>query len=253
VRRETVEFTGRERMAPVEPITFAHRGARLDEPENTIPAFRRALEVGVRGLESDAWLSRDAEAVLVHDASVGPFLRRRKVSALTATELAAFGVPRLADVYAELGTDFEFSIDAKDGAVVDAMLAVAVEAGALERLWVCSPTLGMLASKRAGTAARLVHSQRREHISTPLERHAYELSNLGIDAMNMHHSDWTAGLVALFHRFDVRAFAWDVQEVRHLRAVLRMRIDGIYCDRPDRMVATVGEWASDPAAGSSSD
>ena len=129
------------------------------------------------------------------------------------------------------------------------MLAVAAEAGALERLWVCSPTLGMLASKRAGTAARLVHSQRREHIRTPLERHAYELSNLGIDAMNMHHSDWTAGLVALFHRFDVRAFAWDVQEVRHLRAVLRMRIDGLYCDRPDRMVATVGEWVRESRSG----
>lgn len=236
------QFTGRERMATVEPITFAHRGARLEEPENTIPAFRRALEAGVRGLESDAWLSRDAEVVLVHDASVGPFLRRRKVSSLTAAELAAHGVPRLADVYAELGTDYEFSIDAKDAAVIDAMLVVAEAAGALERLWVCTPNVGLLAAKRVGTAARLVHSQRREHIGTPLERHAYELSNLGIDAMNMHHSDWTAGLVALFHRFDVRAFAWDVQEVRHLRAVLRMHVDGIYCDRPDRMVATVGEW-----------
>jgi glycerophosphoryl diester phosphodiesterase len=62
--------------------------------------------------------------------------------------------------------------------------------------------------------------------------------------MNMHHRDWTAGLVALFHRFGVRAFAWDVQEVRHLREVLRMNVDGLYCDRPDRMVATVGEWVA---------
>ena len=60
--------------------------------------------------------------------------------------------------------------------------------------------------------------------------------------MNMHHSEWTAGLVSLFHRFDVHAFAWDAQEVRQLRAVLRMGIDAVYCDRPDRMVATVGEW-----------
>ena len=65
--------------------------------------------------------------------------------------------------------------------------------------------------------------------------------------MNMHHSDWTAGLVSLFHRFDVRAFAWDVQEVRQLRAVLRMDIDAVYCDRPDRMVATVGGVGRDDA------
>ena len=79
----------------------------------------------------------------------------------------------------------------------------------------------------------------------PLERHAFDLAAIGIDAMNMHHSEWTAGLVSLFHRFDVRAFAWDAQEVRQLRAVLRMGIDAVYCDRPDRMVATVGEWDAD--------
>jgi glycerophosphoryl diester phosphodiesterase len=88
-----------------------------------------------------------------------------------------------------------------------------------------------------------VHSERRRAISTPLERHAADLSTAGIDAMNMHHADWSGGLVSLFHRFDVRAFAWDVQEVRHLRAALRIGVDALYCDRPDRMVAVVGEWA----------
>ena len=230
------------------PITFAHRGARLEEPENTLPAFRRALESGAAGLESDAWLSGDGEVVLVHDGTVGRGLRRRKVPVTTAAELAGFGVPRLADLYAELGADYELSIDVKDAAVVAPMLAIAAEAGpgAVERLWVCSPDLALLGALRSQTAARLVHSERRDHIRTPLERHAYELSNLGIDTMNMHHTDWSAGLVALFHRFAVRAFAWDVQEVRHLRAVLKMNVDGLYCDRPDRMVATVGEWAAGP-------
>ena len=62
--------------------------------------------------------------------------------------------------------------------------------------------------------------------------------------MNMHHTEWTAGIVALFHRFEVRAFAWDTQEVRQLRAMLDIGIDAVYCDRPDRMVATVAEWTS---------
>ena len=43
-------------------------------------------------------------------------------------------------------------------------------------------------------------------------------------------------------RFDVLAFAWDVQEVRYIRAMLDADIDAVYCDRPDRMVAVVGEW-----------
>jgi glycerophosphoryl diester phosphodiesterase len=87
-----------------------------------------------------------------------------------------------------------------------------------------------------------VHSRRRDKLDGSLERHAARLAETGVDAMNMHYTDWTAGLVALFHRFDIRAFAWDVQHVRHLRALLAIGIDAVYSDRVDRMVATVSEW-----------
>jgi glycerophosphoryl diester phosphodiesterase len=230
-------------------ITFAHRGARLVEAENTLPAFRRALADGASGLETDVWVAGDGEVVCAHDATVSKGLRRRKIVASTAAELAAFGVPRLADVYAELGSDYELSIDLKqptiDAAV--ALVDVAVAYGANERLWICSPEVDLLRRIRwQFDAVKLVHSDRRRAISVPMERHAFELAESGIDAMNLHHTEWTAGLVSLFHRFDVKAFAWDTQEARHLRAVLRMNVDAVYCDRPDRMVAVVGEWIENP-------
>jgi glycerophosphoryl diester phosphodiesterase len=113
-----------------------------------------------------------------------------------------------------------------------------------ERLWICSPDLDVLRGIRVlEPLPKLVHSTRRRMITTPLERHAHELAGDRVDAINLHHTEWTAGLVSLFHRFDVRAFAWDTQEVRHLRAMLAVGIDAVYCDRPDRMVATVQEWA----------
>ena len=223
-------------------ITFAHRGARLEERENTIPAFARALAAGVAGLETDVWLSADGEVVCSHDAVVRGGRRRRRISDTTAADLAELQVPRLADVYEQLGTAFECSVDVKSPHAAGALVEVARRYGALERLWVCTPDLDVLRPLRAEPAVKLVHSDRRRAIPVPLERHAYELGAMGIDAMNLHHSEWTAGLVSLFHRFDVLAFAWDTQEVRQLRAVLRMHVDAVYCDRPDRMVATVGEW-----------
>jgi len=57
--------------------------------------------------------------------------------------------------------------------------------------------------------------------------------------MNMHQSEWTPGLVTLFHRFKVKVFAWDVQEVRHLRAMLALGVDAVYCDHVDRMVDVI--------------
>jgi glycerophosphoryl diester phosphodiesterase len=223
-------------------ITFAHRGARLDEPENTIPAFDRALETGASGLETDVWLSSDGEVVCSHDPVVRQGRRRRRISESTAAALAELSVPRLADVYEQLGTAFECSVDVKSPDAAGALLEVARRYEALERLWVCSPDLEVLRPLRAEPLVKLVHSDRRQSISAPLERHAFDLAAIGIDAMNMHHSEWTAGLVSLFHRFDVLAFAWDAQEARQIRAVLRMGIDAVYCDRPDRMVAVVAEW-----------
>ena len=227
------------------PITFAHRGARVAEPENTIPAFRHALEAGVTGLETDVWLAADGEVVCAHDATVRKGRRRLRISHATAVDLAELDVPRMADVYEQLGTAFECSVDVKSPDAAGALVDVARRFGAVERLWVCSDDLEVLRPLRADAAAKLVHSDRRKAISVPLERRAYELADLGVNAMNMHHSEWSAGLVSLFHRFDVKAFAWDAQEVRQLRAVLAMGIDAVYCDRPERMVATVSEWVAE--------
>jgi glycerophosphoryl diester phosphodiesterase len=234
-------------MAPVAgPITFAHRGARAVLPENTIPAFRRALDEGASGLESDAWLAGDGEVVLVHDPVVrSGALGRLRVEQVPAERLVRHGVPRLLELYRELGADFELSLDLKSAQVGPPVIDIARAHGDPARLWLCSPDLDELERLRAGAPdVRLVHSRRRRRIEEPLERHAARLAQLGVDALNMHHTEWTAGIVALFHRFEVRAFAWDTQEVRQLRAMLDVGIDAVYCDRPDRMVATVAEWTS---------
>lgn len=52
------------------PIVFAHRGASKRAPENTIAAFRKALELGADGIELDVHLSRDGYIVVTHDELV---------------------------------------------------------------------------------------------------------------------------------------------------------------------------------------
>jgi glycerophosphoryl diester phosphodiesterase len=230
----------------VPPITFAHRGARSELPENTIPAFVRAAELGARGLETDAHLSLDGQPVLVHDAAFRRGLRRVRVEATTATALAEMEVPTLADLYAAVGPGYELSIDLKAPDVEDAILAAAARAGAVARLWLCSPSLPRLRRVReASPEAKLVHSTRRRAIEGPLERYAATLAGAGIDVVNLQHTEWTAGLVELVHRFSLQAFSWDVQEVRQIRSALAMHLDGIYSDHVDRMVATVAEFKED--------
>jgi glycerophosphoryl diester phosphodiesterase len=49
------------------PRLYAHRGAAVELPENTLPAFRLALELGADAIETDAHLTRDGHVVLSHD------------------------------------------------------------------------------------------------------------------------------------------------------------------------------------------
>lgn len=52
------------------PPPVAHRGASASAPENTRPAFRKALAGGVRNLEMDVHFSSDNVPVVIHDRTV---------------------------------------------------------------------------------------------------------------------------------------------------------------------------------------
>ena len=52
------------------PLILAHRGASLEAPENTLAAFRQAIELGADGIELDVHLSGDGELVVIHDERV---------------------------------------------------------------------------------------------------------------------------------------------------------------------------------------
>src|SRR5438270_10768473 len=47
-----------------------HRGARGLRPENTLPAFEAALDIGVTSIETDIHLTSDGVPVLIHDDSL---------------------------------------------------------------------------------------------------------------------------------------------------------------------------------------
>lgn len=227
------------------PIGFAHRGARAHAPENTLEAFGLALRLGAKGLESDVWLTADGVPVLDHDGVVGR-VRRRKISELPRADLPPH-IPSLAELFEELGTEFDLSLDVKDPAAGAPTVAVAMAADATmpARLWLCDDDVERLVSWReVAPHVRLVDSTRLSRLKQGPERLAAQLQAAKVDAVNLHHSDWSGGLVTLFHRFGLAAFGWDAQFDRTLDGLLRMGIDGVYCDHVDRMVDALARDAA---------
>lgn len=223
------------------PIGFAHRGARADARENTIESFALALRLGATGLESDVWVTADGEAVLDHDGMVGRRPRRRPIAGYRRADLPAH-VPTLEELYAACGTDFALSLDVKDPRAFPRVVEVARTAGngAPERLWLCHPHWETVAGWRGEARdVHLVDSTRLHRMKHGPERRAAALKKAGIDAVNLHHSDWTGGLTTLFHRFGLLTFGWDAQQPRVLDELLAAGIDGVYSDHVERMVAAL--------------
>jgi glycerophosphoryl diester phosphodiesterase len=109
------------------PTLYAHRGASLERPENTLAAFHLALELGANALETDAHMTRDGNVVLSHDpsgrrmAGVPREIRMSSLDEVRQWNVGAkfpgaagqsFRMPTLAEALADL-PGVVFNVDAK--------------------------------------------------------------------------------------------------------------------------------------------
>ena len=86
---------------------IGHRGAPREFPENSLPAFRRAFELGADAIELDVHATSDGEVVVHHDPAIGRDANAYRGSAIAGLVLAqlravrldkGIGIPTLAEV-----------------------------------------------------------------------------------------------------------------------------------------------------------
>jgi glycerophosphoryl diester phosphodiesterase len=75
------------------PLIIGHRGASRYAPENSLAAFRRALDDGADGIEFDVRLARDGVPVIIHDDTLRrTALREGSIAALSSEQLREIDV-----------------------------------------------------------------------------------------------------------------------------------------------------------------
>jgi glycerophosphoryl diester phosphodiesterase len=88
------------------PLIIGHRGASAAAPENTLAAFRKAIEAGADGIEFDVRLSRDGVPVIIHDETLRRTASRsERVGDLTAEEMQNANVGSWFSIARGLSTD----------------------------------------------------------------------------------------------------------------------------------------------------
>lgn len=206
---------------------IAHRGANREAPENTIPAFERALEIGVHGIELDVHVTADNVPIVHHDPALpdGGRIERLQSADLERRTDA----PRLSDVL-----DF-----------VNGRCRVYVEIKAAHALM---PTVELLKTRTDWCSLhsfdhRVVQMTRplcpdlstgillvSRLVDTPHALHEARATDL------WQHADFIdGGLIGDAHGERKRVIAWTVNDVARARELAAMGIDGICTDVPREM------------------
>jgi len=247
------------------PIRFAHRGSRVLWPENTMEAFRGAVELGYRYIETDVRISRDGHIVVFHDATlerttdgVGKVadhdledLRRLDAGYNFAPDRdfprrsKGVRIATLVEVFAEF-PDIHFNIDLKSPGLEWAVAEVIAEAGREESTLVGSfvghrtnkfrrITQGRVATAAGpgDTMAMWAASRRGRYARRPVAAYQlpFDYSALPIDA----------NYIDAIHAAGAQVHFWTVNDAAAMHRLLDMSADGIVTDRPDVLNEVLSE------------
>ncbi|WP_297515589.1 glycerophosphodiester phosphodiesterase family protein [Thermococcus sp.] len=102
-------------------IVLGHRGCMGKLPENSLLAFKKAVEAGADGVELDVWLTRDGRVVVMHDETIdrtSDMSGRQKDMTLEELKKADIGlgerIPTLEEVFEALPDDAFINVELKD-------------------------------------------------------------------------------------------------------------------------------------------
>jgi glycerophosphoryl diester phosphodiesterase len=251
------------------PRAYAHRGWHIDELaglENTLAAFRRAVEEGFGYLELDVHASADGVVFVHHDAMLDRTTDRRGLIAeLPATELARVRVlgrepvPLLEQVLTELpGT--RLTIEVKSAAVVGPLLQVLERTGSWDRVCVGGYDHRWLHRARAGAGDRLCTSMSQRDALGLRTRAWFDalpgpLSRLPAPAAagDLAQLPRRLGLLTVVDRALLRVahadgrevHVWTVDRAAEMAELLDLGVDGLLSDRPDVLRSVLrerGQW-----------
>lgn len=215
---------------------IAHRGFAGEHPENTLAAFRAAVEDGADAVELDVRRCGSGELVVCHDATldrvtdasgpVGAFdhddLRRRSV--LGSGE----GIPALVDVFEALPAGVGVNVELKEDGLAAEALAVADRFP--HEVLVSSFEPGHLDAAREAESA----VDRAIVFARAAGDHLALADRLDCTFVHPHLSLCPGtDLVAAAHDRGLGVNAWTVETAAQARRLREAGVDGVIADRPD--------------------
>jgi len=248
-------------MRRASPALYAHRGASLELPENTLEAFRLALELGADALETDAHLTRDGHVVLSHDptgqrmAGIPRAIRDAPLREVQSWNVGArftprgaaierverlqspFQIPTFDDALAAF-PDTVFNVDAKQTApdMIAALIRCIRRAHAVDRVRIASfSTRNLIRARALGyegetglSAPELAQIMFAPRFALDWVRPAGHAAQVPRRAYGISFA--TQAAIDRMHRVGVRVDFWTIDDPVEAKRLFAMGADGVMTD-----------------------
>lgn len=228
----------------------AHRGASGYCPENTLAAFKKAVEVNVDSIELDVRLSKDGVPVICHDAKINRTsngtgyiheltleeLKQYDFGSWYGDEFAGERIPTLEEVLVFLQeSDVTVNIEIKNGPVIqenieEEMLRLVYKYDFNDRVWISSFDHHSL--KKVADLDKHIKIGFIFHMNL-INLFDY-IDNSGIDPYSIHPNYFyiTEEMLKEAHQRNYKVFAYTVDDVTVGEKYKYMGVDGVVTNKP---------------------
>jgi glycerophosphoryl diester phosphodiesterase len=243
-------------------IAMAHRGYSTDGLENSMAAFRAAVGLGYRYLETDVHTTADGVLLVFHDPSLDRVTDGQgRISRLPAATVARARIGGLEPIplFSELVAAFpgvRMNLDVKDWGSVPSLAAAIEQYGVHDQVLIASfsdrrrrAVLKLLSRPVAGSAG-IVANALFTLLGPVLPAAVIRRALRGVHALQVPVRYGsvpvvTPGFVRRAHRHGLQVHVWTINDPAEMSRLLDLGVDGIVTDRADLLKTVLqdrGEW-----------
>lgn len=234
----------------IKPVIFAHRGASGYEYENSETAFKKGIQLGADGLETDCWLLKDKKTIIIHHDRI-LYLKEnhQKYSLLkmSLNEIKALALPN-GDKILTLREFFDkfshaktinnemvkFSIDLQDLKVGDLIIRLLKEYDLFHRVYLCSDSLiSLKRTRKESREVMLVASNMQDLISTESLESDGKIGRIKVNVFNIRARDFNPRYQTVLEKYGLKMFIWNLQTPDQIKKFIKISTDAFFTDFPD--------------------
>lgn len=224
-------------------IRIAHRGAKAYEPENTLAAFAKAIELQSDAIELDVHLSADGEVMVFHDETVdrmtngSGFVKDLSLDVLKKLKIhEQYDIPTLRETFDFVNQKCLINVELKAVETVETVVNL-IESYVAEKNWKYNQ---FLVSSFDWTALQKVRDLHPEIPLGVLTETNLELAIgfaefIKAETIHPYFHLLTAENTFEIQQKGFKIFAWTVNELEDIQKIKSFKVNGIISDFPDRI------------------